>query len=144
MQLDRLWSYLRSLPLDSDKPIEVVIREQVKARKPDQNALMWVGPLSDIAEQAWQNGRKYSAELWHELFKREHLPEDNDPELHLLVRSPDTYQKWAFTPNGERVLKASTKDLTVYGFSQYLTKVEADGASMGVQFHANPKEVRAA
>src|SRR3990167_3483187 len=58
-----------SLPCDADHPIEVVVREPVKARGLDANARMWVGPLKDIAEQCYVNGRTYSAEVWHEHFK---------------------------------------------------------------------------
>ena len=42
---------LDNAPLDADKPLEMIIREQVKTRKLDQQALMWVGPLADIANQ---------------------------------------------------------------------------------------------
>ena len=36
---------LDNAPLDADKPLEMIIREQVKTRKLDQQALMWVGPV---------------------------------------------------------------------------------------------------
>ena len=119
--------------------IEVVLREPVKARKLSQNALMWGGPLNDIANQAWVDGKQFSAETWHEQMKRDYLPEDNEPDLERLVKSPETYHKWAITPKGDRVLIGSTTDLTVYGFSQYLEQVYSMGASIGVQF-TTPKE----
>lgn len=128
---------IRNAPEDNDKPIEVLIREQVKARKPDQNSLMWAGPLKDIEEQAYVDGRQYSATVWHEHFKREYLPEDFDPEL-----CKEGYRKWDYTPKGDRVLVGSTTQLTVKGFAEYLTKVEADGANMGVLFHVNPRDSR--
>ena len=124
---------LMNAPLDADHPLEALIREEQKARKPDQNALMWAGPLRDIAEQGYVKGRTFSAEVWHEHFKREHLPEEYDPEL-----CKEGYRKWDYTPGGERVLVGSTTQLTVKGFAQYLTSVEADGAALGVQFHAAP------
>ena len=111
--------------------LEVLIRKPVKVRGMDQNALMWVGPLADIAAQAWVAGRQYSAEVWHENFKRDYLPEEYDEEL-----TKDGYRKWDMTPNGERVLIGSTTQLTKKGFSQYLTQVEAFGAGLGVQFGA--------
>ena len=126
-----LMALLPNLPLDEANPIEVIIREPVKARGMDQNALMWVGPLADIAAQAWVDGRQFSADVWHEHFKREYLPEEFDPEL-----TKEGYRKWDYTPAGERVLIGSTTQLTKRGFSQYLTQVEADGAGMGVQFGA--------
>lgn len=130
---------LGNVPLDAGKPLEFVVREQVKARKPDQNALMWSGPLADIAEQGYVQGRTYSAETWHEHFKREYLPEEFDPEL-----CKEGYQKWDYTPSGERILIGSTTQLTVRGFALYLQQVEAFGASIGVMFHANPNEARRA
>ncbi|SRR6266404_5091220 len=131
-------SLIRSLPLDAENPIEVVVREMVKVRGLDANARMWVGPLADISEQGYVNGRTYSCEVWHEHFKREYLPEEFDPEL-----CKEIYRKWDFTPSGERVLIGSTTQLTVKGFAQYLTQVEAFGASIGVQFSASPNKRRA-
>lgn len=122
---------LRNAPLDDDKPLECVIREEVKARKPDQNALMWAGPLRDIAEQGYVDGRTYSADVWHEHFKREFLPEEFDPAL-----CKDGYRKWDYTPKGERILVGSTKQLTVRGFALYLQEVEAYAqVELGVQLH---------
>lgn len=130
---------IRNAPIDTDHPIQVVIREEVKARKPDQNSLMWVGPLADIAEQGYVNGRTYSAEVWHEYFKREYLPEQFDAE-----QCKEGYRKWDHTPKGDRVLVGSTTQLTIRGFSIYLKKVEAYGAQeLGVMFHVNPRSMAA-
>lgn len=138
-QIETLRALLPHLPLDDDHPIEAVFREPVKARKPDQNALMWVGPLSDIAEQGYVQGRSYSAPVWHEYFKAQYLPEEFDPEL-----CKEGYRKYDYTPAGERVLIGSTTQLTVKGFAQYLEQVIAFGVNIGVQFHANPRERMAA
>lgn len=128
---------IRNAPIDTDKPIQVLVREEVKARKLDQNALMWAGPLADIAEQAYVKGRTFSAEVWSEFFKREFLPEEFDPE-----QCREGYRKWDYMPSGERTLIGSTTGLTVRGFAIYLTQVEAYGAELGVRYHANPKEAR--
>lgn len=131
---------LENAPLDDKRPVEVVVREEVRARKLDQNALYWAGPLRDIAEQAYVKGRQYSAEVWAEFFKREYLPEEFDPE-----QCKEGYRKWEYLPSGERALIGSTTQLTVRGFAEYLTKVEAYGAQeLGVEFHANPRESREA
>lgn len=132
---NNLLSIVRNLPLDDVYPLEVVIREQIKGRKPDQNALMWAGPLKDIAEQAWLDGRQFSAEVWHCYFRRELLPDEFDPE-----RCREGYVKWQIDPAGERIIVGSTTQLTVKGFSEYLEAVYAFGASLGVQFHASPNE----
>ena len=138
-QRETLRALVDNLPADSTKPLEIVIREEQKRRKLDQNAAMWAGPLRDIAEQAYVGGRSYTAEVWHEHFKEQFLPEEFDAEL-----CKEGYRKWDYTPAGKRVLIGSTTQLTVKGFALYLTQVEAFGANLGVQFHANPNEQRRA
>lgn len=134
-QRDRAIALLRNLPLDAEKPLQITVDEYRPPRKQDQNALMWAGPLLDIANQAWLEGRKFSAEAWHELAKREFLPEQFDP---LLCR--DGYEKWTITPAGDRALIGTTTKLTVRGMAQYLEQLYAFGANLGVQFHTNPKD----
>ncbi|MGP1677881.1 MAG: recombination protein NinB [Burkholderiales bacterium] len=131
---------LRHAPIDAEHPLEVVIREERKTRKPDQNSAMWSGPLRDIAEQAWVDRRQFAVETWHEYYKRKYLPEDDDPEIELLAK--EGYRKWAIDPAGERVLIGSTTQLTVRGMAVYMEQIHAHGGSLGVQFHAAP--VRAA
>lgn len=134
-QRDALIALAQNLPLDPEKPLEAFIREEVKPRKPDQNAAMWAGPLRDIEQQAWLDGRTFKADVWHEHFKREFLPEEYDPDLCL-----EGYRKWDYLPTGERVLVGSTTQLKAKGFAQYLMQVEAFGASLGVIYRANPRE----
>ena len=126
---------INNVPIDSIKPLEMVIREEVKTRKLDQNQAMWAGPLKDITEQAWLNGRKFSIDCWHHYFKENFLPEEFDPEL-----CKEKYIKWELDPKGNRVLVGSTTELTTRGFALYLQEVEAFGALLGVQYHVNPKE----
>jgi hypothetical protein len=134
MQKETACLLIKHAPTDRINPIEVVIREPVKARKADQNSLMWAGPLADIAEQAYVEGRTYSAEVWHEYFKEQYLPEEYDAEL-----CKEGYEKWAMRPDGKRVLVGSTTQLTVKGFAQYLTQIEAHGAILGVMFRARER-----
>jgi len=136
-QVESVRTVLANVPIDRDSPLEVVIQEERKVRSLDQNALMWSGPLQDIAQQAWVAGKSFSVEVWHEHFKREFLPDESivvGEELAARVKNPAAWRKWDFTPSGERVLVGSTTQLTKFGFSEYLTQVEACGASMGVQF----------
>lgn len=128
---DSLLALVRNLPIDPLRPVEVVAREEVKARKPDQNAALWAGPLRDISEQAWLDGRQYSPEVWAQYFKRQLLPESFDPELTM-----ENYAKWAIDPAGDRVLIGSTTQLTIKGHAQYREAIEAFGASLGVRFGA--------
>ena len=132
---ETLIAAIRNLPLDDMQPLEVVIREQIKGRKLDQNSRLWAGPLRDIAEQAWIEGKQHSAEVWAHYFKRELLPEEFDPAM-----CKEGYEKWAYDPGGERILIGSTTQLTVKGFAEYTTAIEAFGASLGVLFTASPNE----
>lgn len=137
-QLNAALARLQHVPLDPEKPLEVIIREEVKVRGLDANAYYWMR-LTEIADQAWFCGKQYRSEVWHEYFKKEYLPEEFDAEL-----TKDGYQKWVTGPDGERVLIGSTTQLTVKGFAMYLTQVEAFGAGLGVQFSASPKERQSA
>lgn len=122
---------LNCVPLDPDKPIEFILREEQKQRKLDQNALMWVNQLADISAQAYIEGRTYSAKVWHEHFKELYLPEEHEDGI-----TKEGYRKYDYTPGGKRVLVGSTTQLTVRGFALYLTQIDAFGASLGVMFSA--------
>ena len=89
-----------NMPIDPESPLEVRIGEETKIRGLDANARMWVGPLKDIAEQAWVNGQQFKDIVWHEYFKIEYLPDDDDPDLAELAK--EGYRKWAYMPNGRR------------------------------------------
>lgn len=82
-----------------------------------QNRRYWGrGVLAQIAEQATVNGKLYSAEVWHEQFKRQFIGFD---EL----------------PNGQIVGKSST-DLTTAEFSLFCDQVEAYAVTdLGVMFY---------
>lgn len=131
----RVQALLDHVPVDPLRPLRVLIGEAPKVRKLDQQALLFAGPMRDIAEQAWIDGRQYSVEILHAYCKRQFLPEDFDPEQCL-----EGYAKWDTDPSGERILVGSTKQLTVRGYSDYLEQVYAFGAALGVQFSANPNE----
>ena len=82
-----------------------------------QNRRYWGrGVLSQIAEQAVINGKQYSAEVWHEQFKRQFIGVE---EL----------------PDGSVIGKSSAK-LTTAQFSEFCAQVEAYAAtSLGVTFY---------
>lgn len=130
---------LANLPMDAKAPLEVVFREPPKGRSLDQNALMWAGPLRDIEEQAWLAGRQFRAEVWHEYFKEQYLPDESElqpDELAKRVKDAEKYRKWDVSPSGRRILAGSTTELTKFGFSEYLEQVLAEGAGLGVRFSA--------
>jgi NinB protein. len=121
---------IRNLPLCESKPLMITVEAFKKQRGLDANALMWAGPLKDISEQAWLDGRQYSAEIWAHYFKEQLLPDEFDDELCL-----SGYEKWAFDPAGNRVLTGSTTKLTVKGMAQHIEAIHAFGASLGVIYH---------
>ncbi len=136
LQVERAIAALREAPLDPLKPLEFLIREEVKERKLTQQGLMWVGPLADMAEQIIVSGRKYSAKIWHEHMKALYLPEWYDVEMCV----SEDYAKWEMSMDREPILVGSTTDLTVRGFAIYLEQVYAFGANMGVMFHEAPRK----
>lgn len=140
--LEQLLAFLRDAPLDLLRHLEVVVRIARPMRKKSANDRMWSGPLKDIEQQAWCDDgtgkpRRYRDVVWHDYFKRRFLPEEY---VEGITRHED-YKKWGLAPDGERVLVASTKDLTSRGFSLYLQEIEVFGVEMGVKFSASPNEV---
>ncbi len=120
---------IQNAPIDSQYPLEVIIRKEQTSRSLSANALMWAGPLNDIAQQAWVHGRQYSALVWHEYFKEQFLPELYDPKT-----TKEGYKKYEETPEGKRILVGSTSKLTKHGFSLYIENIYAYGANLGVRF----------
>ena len=130
---DNALTIIRNLPVDGS--MQVVIGLKKKVRTPDQNSLMWVGPLADITEQAWVNGRQYSAEVWHTFFKCKFLPEGIEEDFDRMV-TKKWKGKWTIGPDGDRVLIGSTTQLTTFGMSRYMEQLEAYAATkLGVRFH---------
>lgn len=128
-QRDNAISIIKGLTLNTEKPYEVVIGLWSKRRNSEQNRLMWAD-LRDVSQQVFVDGRKFSSEVWHEYFKREHLPEKFETGI-----TKAGYKKWDYTPVGERVLIGSTTNLTTKGFAEYLLAVQAEAQTeYGVRF----------
>lgn len=86
-------------------------------RSLEQNRRYW-GPalMGQIVEQAWVNGRRYAAEVWHEEFKRRFLG---------VVELP-----------GGSAMGVSTAELNVEEFSTFMQQVEVYAAeTLGVTFY---------
>lgn len=94
----------------------IVLTASLKKRTKPQNRRYWGrGVLAQIAEQATVGGRLFSAESWHEVFKRQFIGVE---EL----------------PNGSVIGKSST-GLTTAEFCEFCDKVEAYAATeLGVRF----------
>ena len=87
-----------------------------------QNRRYWSkGVLAQIAEQAVVNGKQYSAENWHEYFKRKFIGYEELPDG---------------TVRGK-----SSKGLNTVKFSKFCAEVEAYAATeLGVTFYDLPQE----
>jgi hypothetical protein len=134
---------IRGLPIDLENPLEILIREKPKKRGLDQNARYHAGPLRDIADQAYVDGRVYSSAVWHEFLKELYLPSElhmTDEDLAKRVVRPDDYRKYAPSPGGKFLLVGSTTELTKFGMYEYTEQVYAYGAGLGVMFTSNKKE----
>lgn len=124
--VSNLKEFLDSVPIDPEKPIQVMIREEPKKRSISMNDAMWAGPLADIEKQAIHEEKQYPAKVWHEFLKDMFLPDeindfDFDPKWVL-----EGYQKWGTNPfNGQRILTGSTTQLTPKGMKIYLLQVES-------------------
>lgn len=143
IQRETAISILQNAPLDANKPLEMILREEQKIRKMDSNACMWACQLKCISEQAYVNGRTYSAEVWHEHAKEMFLPETFQSPEHQAEIVKEGYRKYDTSPGGKRILVGSTTELTVKGFAIYLQQLEAFGANLGVIYSANPNEAYA-
>ena len=96
---------------------QLVLTCKLRTRTTKQNKRYWSrGVLAQIADQATVNGRLYSAETWHEQFKRQFI---GVIEL----------------PSGE-VIGKSSADLTTAEFCEFCDQVEAYAATeLGVTFY---------
>lgn len=106
-----LWMHVKAMTI-AGSPCEITVGK--KKRSKAQNRRYWGrGVLSQIAMQAM--GGKYSADVWHEQFKRMFI---GVIEL----------------PNGQLTSKSST-ELTTAEFCDFCNQVEAYGAQeLGVMF----------
>lgn len=100
--------------LKSGKQLSLTCK--LRKRTSKQNRRYWGnGVLAQIAAQATVGGKLYSAETWHEAFKRQFIGVE---EL----------------PNGEVIGKSST-DLSTAEFCEFSDQVEAYAATeLGVRF----------
>jgi hypothetical protein len=121
---------IRNLPLSEDKPLMVTVAPFAKVRGLDANAYYWLR-LGEIADQAWLEGRQYSAEIWHEYARRNIMPEQ------VTTKDGETRSKWAELPDGTLSV-ISTTQLEKRSFADYVTSVEAFAAALGVQFSERP------
>jgi len=123
---------IANVPLDGERPLELLIREQVKVRGLDQNGLYWLR-LGEIAEQAWMDRKQFNSDVWHEYARRKLMPET------ITTKTGEVRSKWFELPDGTLTV-ISTTQLERRCFAEYTTIVEVFGAGLGVEFSVNPRE----
>lgn len=128
VQLDSAMRLLPNLPIDPDKPLELIIREEKKVRGLDANAYYWVR-IGEISEQAWFSGKQFNSDTWHEYAKRNIMPET------VTIKGGDVVSKWVESPDGALHVMSTTV-LEKKCFAEYVTAVEAFGSGIGVIFSA--------
>jgi len=91
----------------AEKPLTVHVAEYQAKRTLQQNAGYWA-LISQIAEEAWVDGKKFSRDAWHEFFREKYLTKLEGPA---------------------GLYAVSTTSLTVREFSEFIGKVEAYAAT---------------
>lgn len=112
------------------RQLRIVIGPDVEDRSVKQNRFYWGVVLKQISAQATLNGARYSAEGWHEAFKRQVLGFE-------VVKAPVAGRK---RPAIYRRLR-STTDLTVKQMSEYLDEIITTASTdLGVEFEFDQQE----
>lgn len=111
-----LWGFLKVNWREcarAGRPLAVTVSQHKDKRTIEQNKRYWA-ILNEIAEQAWVAGKQFTAEAWHEYYKRKLIGVE---EL----------------PDGSSV-GISTTTLNVEEFGNYMTRMEVDAVQeLGVQ-----------
>lgn len=133
-QRETALALLRNLPVDESKPLEVVFREEIKARGLDANGYYFLR-VGEMADQVWFNGKQYSKDVWHHYLKVNVMPEE------ITTKDGESRSKWIESPDGSMVV-ISTTQLERKCFAEYTTACEAFGASLGAIFSEDPRKRR--
>lgn len=112
-----LWAFLRSnwrQMADAGKPLAISVAEHKSKRSIEQNRRLWA-ILREIEAGAWLGGKQFSADAWHEEFKRKFIGVEELP--------------------GGGSIGISTTTLNVEEFAAYMTRIEVYAATdLGVEF----------
>lgn len=107
------------LPVDIERPIQIVISEQTKKRTLPQNNTMW-GMLGDIARQVEWYGMMLSDKEWKDIFTASLKKQKVAPGL----------------DGGFVVLGAHTSEMNVQEMIDMITLMQAFGVEKNVKFKA--------
>ena len=111
----QLYAFLRANWLamaQAGKPLGVLVAEHEAKRSNPQNRLLWA-VLNEIAANAWVDGKQYSAEAWHEHFKRQFIGVEETPGGGRVGISTTTLDVAAFSEYIERVMQYAAEHLGV-------------------------------
>lgn len=106
---------------EEGQPLRLIATSSGTKRNAEQNKRYWGFVLKTVADQAWVQGRQFSAEVWHEFFARKFgICED------------------LTLPGGEVISRRkSTTQMSVAEFAEFMNECESYAAgSLGVQFEA--------
>ena len=131
-QRETLLALVRNLPVNDKRPLQVTIQEETKQRGLNANAYYWV-MLGQAAEQAYLEGRRYDADVWHEYVRRNVMADE------ITLKDGTVRSKWIELPDGSTTI-VSTTQLERKCFAEYVTTCEAFFANLGVQFKPNPRD----
>lgn len=121
----QVWPQIKAMTT-AGQEVEITVERREDDRSVQQNRFYWGVALKDISNQARVDGVAYSAEAWHELFKRQFLGYEIKKVAVAGRKRPTVIRR----------LK-STTDLKVRAMSKYLDQLQAFAASeLGVQFSA--------
>jgi hypothetical protein len=112
-----LWAFLRGnwrQLADAGKPLAITVAEHKAKRSIDQNKRLWV-LLNEISASAWLDGSQFTADAWHEYFKRKFIGTEELP--------------------GGGSVGISTTALDVSEFAAYMTRIEVYASQeLGIEF----------
>lgn len=118
-QKELLANKIGNLPVDIERPIQIVISEQTKKRTLPQNNTMW-GMLGDIARQVEWYGMMLSDKEWKDIFTASLKKQKVAPGL----------------DGGFVVLGAHTSEMNVQEMIDMITLMQAFGVEKNVKFKA--------
>lgn len=95
------------------RPLAVEVSEYKEKRSNDANARYWA-LLTEIAEQAVVDGKRFSKDAWHQWFRDQYAPKEDSPS---------------------GLVAMSTSAMTKPQFQDYVTRIEVYAVQMlGVEF----------
>jgi hypothetical protein len=94
------------------RPLAVHVTEHKAKRSTEQNRLLWA-TLNQIAEGAWLGGRQFSADSWHEFYKRKFIGCEELPDGSQVGISTTTLSVGEFSDYIERIRQHAATELGI-------------------------------